>query len=118
MTHAPRLTRDDGVIAWSEPAQAIHNRVRGLHPWPHAVTTLHGARVIVLRTSLAPAPPPPAGQAQPGEVLAIDRNGLIVQAGDGRPVALIQLQAEGRRALDGRDFAAGARIQPGARFGA
>ena len=117
VTHAPRLTRDDGVIAWGAPAHAIHNRVRGLHPWPHAVTTLHGARVIVLRSSLAPASSPPAAEAQPGEVLAIDRSGVIVQAGDGRPVALLQLQAEGRRALGGRDFAAGARIRPGARFG-
>jgi methionyl-tRNA formyltransferase len=51
-------------------------------------------------------------------VLAIGRDGLIVQAGDGRPIGLLQLQAEGRRALGARDFAAGARIQPGARFGA
>jgi methionyl-tRNA formyltransferase len=117
VTYAPRLTRDEGVIAWTASAAAIHNRVRGLHPWPHAVTTLRGARVIVLRTSLAPAMPQPAGQAQPGEVLAIGRDGLVVQAGDGRPIGLLQLQAEGRRALGARDFAAGARIQPGARFG-
>jgi methionyl-tRNA formyltransferase len=117
-TYAPRLTRDDGVIAWAASATAIHNQVRGLHPWPHAVTTLGGARVIVLRTSLAPATPLPAGQAQPGEVLAIGRDALIVQAGDGRSIGLLQMQAEGRRALGARDFAAGARIQPGARFGA
>jgi methionyl-tRNA formyltransferase len=117
VTYAPRLTREDGVIAWSEPAAVIHNQVRGLHPWPHAVTTLEGARVIVLRTSLAPAPPQPAGQARPGEVLVIGRDGLIVQAGDGRPISLLQLQAEGRRALGARDFAAGARVQAGARFG-
>jgi len=117
VTYAPHLTREDGVIAWSEPAAVIHNQVRGLHPWPHAVTTLQGARVIVLRTSLAPAPPQSAGQARPGEVLVIGRDGLIVQAGDGRPIGLLQLQAEGRRALSARDFAAGARIQAGARFG-
>ncbi len=117
VTYAPRLTRDDGVIAWTASATTIHNQVRGLHPWPHAVTTLQGARVIVLRTSPAPATPPPAGQARPGEVLAVGRDALIVQAGDGRSVGLLQLQAEGRRALGARDFAAGARIQPGARFG-
>jgi methionyl-tRNA formyltransferase len=117
VTYAPRLTRENGVIAWSEPAAVIHNQVRGLHPWPHAVTTLQGARVIVLRTSLAPTPPQSAGQARPGEVLVIGHDGLIVQAGDGRPIGLLRLQAEGRRALAARDFAAGARILPGARFG-
>ncbi len=118
VTYAPRLTRDDGVIAWTASATTIHNQVRGLHPWPHAATTLLGARVIVLRTSLTSATPLPAGQAQPGEVLAIGRDALIVQTGDGRSIGLLQLQAEGRRALGARDFAAGARIQPGARFGA
>jgi methionyl-tRNA formyltransferase len=115
VTYAPRLTREDGVIAWAAPAQAIHNQVRGLHPWPHAVTTVQGVRVIVLRTALAPQLP--AVHAEPGEVLAIGRDQLVVQAGDGRPIGILQLQAEGRRALGGREFAAGARIQPGARFG-
>ena len=118
VTYAPRLTRDDGRIAWTASAQAIHNQVRGLHPWPHAVTTLKGARVIVLRTALAPTPQLPAVDAGPGEVLAIGRDRLIVQAGDGCPISLLQLQSEGRRALGGREFAAGARIQPGVRFGA
>jgi methionyl-tRNA formyltransferase len=118
VTYAPRLTREDGVIAWTASATTIHNQVRGLHPWPHAVTTLRGARVLLLRTSLAPAMPLPAGQAQPGEVLASGRDALIVQAGDGRAIGLLQLQAEGRRALSARDFASGARIQPGERFGA
>jgi methionyl-tRNA formyltransferase len=117
VTYAPRLTRDDGLIAWTASAAAIHNQVRGLHPWPRAVTTLHGARVIVLRTSIAPPPGSSTGQAQPGEVVAIGRDGLVVQAGDGYPIVLLQLQAEGRRALGGREFAAGARIQPGVRFG-
>jgi methionyl-tRNA formyltransferase len=118
VTHAPPLTREDGAIAWTARAEVIHNQVRGLHPWPHAVTTLQGARVIVLRTSLAPRPIVPPGDAHAGEVLAIDRDAIVVQAGDGRPIGLVHLQAEGRRALGARAFAAGARLQPGARFGA
>ena len=117
VTYAPRLTRDDGRIAWTASAQAIHNQVRGLHPWPHAVTTLQGARVIVLRTAPAPTSQLPPVHAGPGEVIAIGRDRLVVQAGDGCPIGLLQLQSEGRRALGGREFAAGARIQPGARFG-
>jgi methionyl-tRNA formyltransferase len=118
VTHAPRLTREDGVVAWTAPAEVIHNQVRGLHPWPHAVTTLQGARVIVLRTSLAPRPSVPGSHADPGEVLAIDHDAIVVQTGDGRSIGLVQLQAEGRRVLGAREFAAGARLQPGVRFGA
>src|SRR5207247_4267161 len=37
-TYAHRLTKADGLLDWTEPARALHNRVRGLHPWPHAYT--------------------------------------------------------------------------------
>jgi methionyl-tRNA formyltransferase len=118
VTHAPRLTRDDGVIAWTAPAEVIHNQVRGLHPWPHAVTTLQGARIIILRTSLAPGPSVPPGDTHAGEILAIGHDAIVVQTGDRRPIGLVQLQAEGRRALGAREFAAGSRLEPGVRFGA
>jgi methionyl-tRNA formyltransferase len=117
VTHAPRLSREDGVIGWSAPAVAIHNQVRGLHPWPHAATSLGGARVIVLRTSLVTSAAEASGDAQAGEVLAIDGDAIVVLAGDNRPIGLLQLQAEGRRAVSAREFAAGARLHPGARFG-
>jgi methionyl-tRNA formyltransferase len=41
-TYAPRLTKDEGLIDWTLPATAIHNRVRGLYPWPHAYTHIKG----------------------------------------------------------------------------
>lgn len=118
VTYAPRLTREDGAIDWSAPALAIHNQVRGLHPWPHAFTSLHGARVIVHRTSMAAGPVTWSGRASPGEVVAVGRDGLVLIAGDGTPLSLVQLQAEGRRVVTARDFAAGARIGVGDRFGA
>ena len=49
-TYAARLTKEEGLIDWTQPAPAIHNRVRGLYPWPHAYTYLDGRRLIVLRT--------------------------------------------------------------------
>src|SRR2546426_375471 len=47
---APRLTKDEGLVDWSLPARAIHDRVRGLHPWPHAYTFIDGERTIILRS--------------------------------------------------------------------
>jgi methionyl-tRNA formyltransferase len=117
VTYAPRLTRDDGVIDWNASALAIHNQARGLHPWPHAFTSLHGARVIVHRTSLATGPVTSCDRATPGEIVAADHDGLTVVAGDGSALGLRQLQAEGRRAVSAREFAAGARIGVGDRFG-
>jgi methionyl-tRNA formyltransferase len=118
VTYAPRLAREDGAVSWEASARAIHNQVRGLHPWPHAFTSLGGARVIVLRTSVDPSRATWSDQACPGEVIAIDREAITVLAGDHSPINLLQLQAEGRRAITAREFAAGARLRIGDRFGA
>jgi methionyl-tRNA formyltransferase len=115
VTYAPRLTKEEGLIAWQSPSAAIHNQVRGLRPWPHAFTFLGQSRVIVLRSARDPRPAPPA--AAPGEVVAVDENAVVVTAGDGHVVRLVQLQLEGRRPVSGREFAAGTRLKSGTRFG-
>ena len=51
-TFAPRITREDGLIDWRRPARAIHDQIRGLHPWPHAFTYLGGARYLVLASAV------------------------------------------------------------------
>jgi methionyl-tRNA formyltransferase len=113
VTYAARLTKDEGLIDWTLPAQRVHDRVRGLYPWPHAYTFVEGRRVIVWRTS----PRPEGSTAAPGTVLHAGSDGLLVAAGDGRALALLELQSEGGRPLPAADFLRGHAIQPGARFG-
>jgi methionyl-tRNA formyltransferase len=111
-TYAPRLTKDEGVIDWAQPAAAIHNKVRGLHPWPHAFSFLAGNRYIVLRTS------PRVGErapAQPGTVLEAAGDRIEVATGDGA-IRILEVQLEGRRPMRAREFLAGRAIRPGARF--
>lgn len=117
VTYAPRLTKEEGLIDWSLGAAALHNRIRGLHPWPHAYTFFSGSRVILLKSTL-PVPPVsgPTGVAA-GAVLSLAGDAIQVGAGDGLVLNLTLLQAEGRRPVSGREFAAGLRLQPGARFG-
>lgn len=112
-TYAERLTKAEGLIDWALPAAAIHNRVRGLYPWPHAYTYLDGERLILLRTR----PLDTRSPAAPGTVTGADRDGLVVTAGDGRELAVLELQPEGRRAMPVRDFLAGHPVPPGSRFG-
>ena len=74
VTFAPRLTKQDGLIDWNEPASAVHNRVRGLHPWPHAYTFLGDARYVILHTAVSQGdevPEPRTGLPcpTPGQVL-------------------------------------------------
>jgi len=110
-TYAPRLTKEEGLIDWSESATTIHNRVRGLYPWPHAYTYLHGKRLILLRTQvvLAGREAPPY---TPGTVVSVDTNAIRVATGQGE-IALIELQPEGKRAMRVHDFVLGHQVAPG-----
>ena len=111
-TFAPRLTKAEGVIDWSLPAAYIHNRVRGLHPWPHASTHLDGARVIILRTHVDAG----TTDAPPGTVVDVSRDAIYVATGHAGRIAIEQLQPEGRRPMSAREFAAGHTLKPGMTF--
>lgn len=115
-TFAPRLTRADGAIDWHAPATAVHDLVRGLHPWPHAAGVLEGTRFLIHRTAVA-APTQPA-PAAPGTIIEASGDRLLVATGGGGAVAILQIQPEGRRRVDTRAFLAGRRWSPGQRFDA
>jgi len=110
-TYAHRLTKADSTIEWRWAADRIHNAVRGLHPWPHAATFLHGRRLILLRSAVSEDPT----DREPGTVLAARADDLVVAAGSGC-VRVIELQAEGKRPMTAREFLAGHRIAPGDRL--
>ena len=111
-SYAPKVTREEGLIDWSLPASYIHNRVRGLYPWPHAYTYLNGQRLIVLKTHVEAG----TTDAEPGTVLDASGGGIHVAAGHGGRLAIDELQPEGRRPMKARDFLAGHPIPSGARL--
>lgn len=113
-TYAHRLTKADGVIDWSASARDVHNRIRGLHPWPHAFTFCGGNRFIVLRSALATDV---HTAAKPGTILEAGGDRLVVAAGS-QAVHIVEIQAEGKRAMHAREFLAGHRLSPGDRFSA
>lgn len=110
-TYAPPLRKEEGLIDWTLPAPAIHNLVRGLHPWPLAFSFLQGRRVIIRRSS--PTLEPACAPA--GTVLAADRHGLSVATGAGC-LRVVELQLEGKRPMKARDFLAGHRLVAGDLF--
>ncbi|MCH7748784.1 MAG: methionyl-tRNA formyltransferase [Acidobacteria bacterium] len=105
-TLAPRLTSEDGRLDWTRPARAIHNLVRGLHPWPHAFSFLDTSRYLILRTEVEPAPVQVSAQA-PGHIVEAGADRLRVACGEGTVLAILALQPEGRRCLPTRAFLAG-----------
>ena len=111
-SYAPRLTKAEGLVDWSLPSSYIHNRVRGLYPWPHAYSYLDGSRLILLKTHLETE----VTDASPGTIVDVSGGSISVATGHGERIAIDRVQPEGRRPMEARDFLAGHRVQPGARF--
>jgi methionyl-tRNA formyltransferase len=111
-TYAAKITKEEGLIDWTLPALAIHNRVRGLYPWPHAFTYLDGERLILMRTHVGPGTTLDA----PGTIVDVAGGLLQVATGESGRLVIDEVQPEGRRAMKTREYLAGHLIQPGVRF--
>ena len=111
-TYAAKITREEALIDWALSASAIHNRVRGLSPAPHAFTYLDGARLIVLKSRVESA----RTTAAPGTIVDVARDGIDVATGQGGRLRLLEIQPEGRRAMAVRDFIAGHPLSTGTRL--
>ena len=113
-TYAPRLTKEEGLIDWTQSASQIHNRVRGLYPWPHAYTFFKGTRLIVLRSVVATRNES-AAATNPGTITGVTSEAIHVATGDGA-LAILDVQPEGRRAMRAHDFLLGHRLATGETF--
>ncbi len=113
-TYAHRLEKIDGLVDWSKPARAIHDHIRGLHPWPHAYSELEGERTILLRSHVETEQNVGRNVA-PGEIVEAAGAVLSVQTGKG-VLRIVELQREGRRPVSAREFLAGRPLREGATF--
>ena len=110
-TYAAKITRAEGTLDWALPAAAIHDRVRGLQPWPLVSARLDGHRYLLHRTAHDPQPV----AAAPGAIVEAAGDRLVVATTHGT-LRILQLQPEGRRVLSSREFLAGYRIRAGMIF--
>ncbi len=113
-TLAPPLSRDDGCIDWSLPAAVLHDRVRGLHPWPGTHTTWGGQLVKVFPPALAD--PDVRPDAAPGTLLATTGGTLTVACGAG-VLRLCDIQLACKKRMLVADFLRGCTLTVGGRFG-
>jgi methionyl-tRNA formyltransferase len=113
-TYAPRLTKDEGLLDFRAPAISVHNRIRGLRPWPTAFTFVGGKRLVIHQARVSAQP---AGGADPGTCVAAGADAITIACGDGRAVDVLQLQPEGKRTMGARDYLAGHGLLAGQRFG-
>jgi len=113
-TYCKMLEKADGIIDWNRSAREIHNHVRAMNPWPVAFTKLPGKTVRIWATQVKE--PTGTSNTTPGAVLAIDKLGITVAAGDGS-ILLTELQAQGSKRMSAHAFTLGHRINVHDRFG-
>ena len=108
--YAHMLDKQMAVIDWSESAHEIDCLIRGLNPWPIALTTLSGERLKVFAAEKA------AGNGEPGTVLEADpKKGLTVACGEGA-LKLIEIQLVGGKRMKATDFLRGHVIEVGTKL--
>ena len=109
--YAHMLDKQMAVIDWSKSAHEIDCLIRGLNPWPIALTTLSGERLKVFAAEKA------NGNGEPGTVLEADpKKGLTVACGEGA-LRLTEIQLVGGKRMKATDFLRGHSVAQGVKLG-
>lgn len=109
--YASMLDKKLAQVDWRRTAREIDCLVRGLNPWPVALTTLHGERMKLY------AAEPVQGSGAPGTVLVSDpKSGLVVACGDGA-LRLTEIQVVGGKRMQAGDYLRGHAVPAGTVLG-
>lgn len=104
-TYAPILDKKMAIIDWNDTAQNIHNKIRGLNPWPIAETFLHDKKLKIFKSSVIKGT-----NANSGEVVESSKR-LVVSCGDGNALEIHELQLEGKKKMMTQAFLSGFSIE-------
>ena len=107
----PMLSKQDGLLDFSLPAQAVFNKTRGVTPWPGAFSTLAGQTYKFTEPYLA------KGSGEPGQILLADaKKGFVIACGKDA-VGFGKIQAPGKKMMPVADFLRGHALDANGRFG-
>lgn len=102
-TFTPIITKEMGHVDWNTGSLEVVRQVRALALWPTAYTNLDGQLLKVSKASLTDGP-----SGEPGQVMDVTKEGIVVAAGDG-PVVIVEVQLQGRKRMRAYEFGKGYR---------
>lgn len=108
-TYAPIITKEMALIDFGRSAADIHNLVRGLYGWPTAYFMLDGKRVKVYKTEVLEL------LGEPSTVIRSD-NELIIACGNNSAVKIKELQPEGSKRMEAKQWLLGKKIATGTKI--
>ena len=110
--YAPMLSKELCPIDFSKSARDVHNKIRGLSPWPVATTKICGKNYKIHKTQILSE----KFSGNCGEIVD-NNNRLVIMCGDGNCVEILEIQAEGKRKTDTASFLRGHKIELGTIIG-
>ncbi len=109
VTYAHKIEKAEALIDWHKSAIELDRHIRAFNPFPGAQVLFKGQTIKLWQASAV------AGDGEIGQVLAVDRNQLLVACGDGA-LAIRELQKAGGKRLPVQQFLAGNAVRVGDRF--
>ncbi|MRR09544.1 methionyl-tRNA formyltransferase [bacterium] len=109
VTYAKKIEKAEAQIDWTLPAEVLARRSRAFDPFPGCLGNLRQTAIKIWRGEAT------TGNGEPGAVLAVANDGIVVACGEGA-LRLTQLQKPGGKRLSARDFLQGFPITVGERF--
>lgn len=99
-TYAAKITKEDCIIDFTKTAREVRDLIRGLSPFPGALTTLPSGRLLKIIAAV-----PAEGHGEPGTVISTD-GAVRVACRDGA-VDLTEVVPEGKGRMDAASFVRG-----------
>ncbi len=115
-TFAPIMKKEDGLINWNLSAGQISARVRGFQPFPTSFSTYTASRLTIWKAAEI-TDAEAIKSSEPGTIVTAKGDSLYISCGDGTTLSVLELQPEGKRRMDVRDFNNGVQPKVGMKLG-
>jgi len=112
VSFAPKLKKEDGLIRWAQPAQEIHNLIRGCYNWPGAFTYYKGKLLKIFKADVCLSLEDQESKPTPGQIIKILKDDFAVSTAKG-DLVIEELQIEGKRKMPAKEFISGHKISLG-----
>ena len=111
-SYVPMIGKSMGRIDFSRTAEEIDRLIRGLYPWPSAFTSYKGKTLKIWEA----VPLSEEGEGRPGSIERVEKEAVYVNTGKGI-LKVTQLQLEGKKRMQVKEFLLGCRMEKGETFG-
>lgn len=103
VTFAKNISRQEERIDWTKGGKEIYDKIRGLHPWPVAYSVFREENVKIWWSEKVEK----ASDAEPGTIIEIASDRIIVKTGDKIAIAITDIQPAGKKRMQADVFIRG-----------